>query len=271
MALLATIARHRQTSERLGRALHGLHDVAPAASWSSFVRLVRERPVTVGVVDLGAVAGDALTAVTSFRALYPGTALVLLDSLHRRPADLFRLGRTGVSHLVLWGIEDPAVHLRSAVGAAVRAGVLGRLLRTISGRLPRREAAAVHLALDTVHRAWSADAFATHVGLTRPALSERFRRVGLPPVGHLLMWVRVLYACQWLTDPGRSAESVSRQLEYSTGAAFRRALKLCTNATPTEVIQEGGLDFGVSQFLERTELGSLGDWTSGPGLTYADA
>src|ERR671934_141929 len=44
-------------------------------------------------------------------------------------------------------------------------------------------------------------------------------------------------------EPGRTGESVSRQLEYSSGAAFRRALREYTGATPTHVAERGGLEF----------------------------
>jgi AraC-like DNA-binding protein len=74
--------------------------------------------------------------------------------------------------------------------------------------------------------------------------------VGLPSAGQLLVWAKLLHASRWLGDPGRSAESVSRQLEYSSGAAFRRALRTFVGATPTEVVTEGGLRFILGRFLD---------------------
>ncbi|MBI4540667.1 MAG: helix-turn-helix transcriptional regulator [Gemmatimonadetes bacterium] len=260
MALLAAIARDRALAERLQAALAGLHEVAWVMSWRSFMRLVRERPVTGSLVDMGIVAGDGPGTVVTFRAWYPRTGLVLLGSFHRRPADLFRLGRGGVDGIVLLGVEDPGVHLRSAVAASLRNGVVARVMRVLSRRVPRRELEAVHLALEGVHRAWSADEFAERLGVTRPVLSERFRGVGLPSVGRLLLWVRVLHACSWLTEPGRTAESVSRQLEYSSGAAFRRALRLCTGATPTQVIERGGLDLALERFQDRLAPRPVSAW-----------
>src|SRR5690606_5059328 len=105
--------------------------------------------------------------------------------------------------------------------------------------------------LDSVDRRPAADDFAREAGLSRPFLSECLKRAGLPSAGHLLIWVRLLQAGYWLEEPGRSAESVSRQLEYSSGAAFRRALRHYVGATPTEVIQGGGLVFVLRRFLER--------------------
>jgi AraC-like DNA-binding protein len=109
-------------------------------------------------------------------------------------------------------------------------------------------------AMDSVHRMWSAEELAEEIGLTRPHISECFRRVGMPSLGHFLLWTRLFHAAHWLEEPGRTGESVGRQLEYSSGAAFRRALKHYTGATPTKVREKGGLRFVFRKFLERTGL-----------------
>jgi AraC-like DNA-binding protein len=116
----------------------------------------------------------------------------------------------------------------------------------------------VVLTMNSVHRMWSAEELAEEIGLTRPHISERFRRVGLPPLGHFLLWTRLFHAAHWLAEPGRTGESVSRQLEYSSGAAFRRALKHYTGATPTQVREKGGIRLVFRTFLSRTGLLGLG-------------
>jgi len=55
-------------------------------------------------------------------------------------------------------------------------------------------------------------------------------------------------------EPGRTGESVSRQLEYSSGAAFRRALRNYVGMTPTEVRAFGGLPPVLSRFLDECGL-----------------
>ena len=93
------------------------------------------------------------------------------------------------------------------------------------------------------------------MGLSRPHLSVCLKEFGLPSAGHLMGWVRLLHAGRWLSDPGRSAESVSRQLDYSSGAAFRRALRAYVGATPSRVAEGGGLGFVLERFLRRCGLG----------------
>jgi AraC-like DNA-binding protein len=123
--------------------------------------------------------------------------------------------------------------------------------RAFSPYLASRELDTVRFAMDRVHQRLSAEHFATALGLSRPFLSERLKASGLPSAGHLLTWARLLHAGFWLEEPGRTGESVSRQLEYSSGAAFRRALKLYTGATPTEVARDGGLGFVLARLFEK--------------------
>jgi AraC-like DNA-binding protein len=83
-------------------------------------------------------------------------------------------------------------------------------------------------------------------------VAPAFWKVLRPP---LLVWAKLLHAGRWLADPGRSAESVSRQLEYSSGAAFRRAQRTYVGATPTQAREGGGLRFVLRRFLDACGLG----------------
>ena len=128
------------------------------------------------------------------------------------------------------------------------------VLRELSPLLPPRELETVRVAMDSVHRNQSAERVADVLGLTRPHLSECMKQVGLPSLGHFLLWTRLFHAGLWLEEPGRTGESVARQLEYSSGAAFRRALKLYTGRTPTEVRFGGGFRLVFREFMARTGL-----------------
>lgn len=252
MALIATMARNSGLEQRVVRALAGRHDVAAGASWHGFRRLVRERPVTAAVVDLLALERlRSLTeALSEVRVAYPSLGLVLLVHPSSDPVALFNLGRTGVQNLVFVAVDRLDPELVRAVARASERGATATLTRVLSPFLPRRELWAVHRAMDGVHHRWTADGFAASVGLSRPFLSEVLKARGLPSVGHLILWTRLLHAGLWLTEPGRTGESVSRQLEYSSGPAFRRALKHYTGTTPTGVVERGGLHFVLRRFLE---------------------
>jgi len=261
MALIALYVRQRAERERIAELLEQRHTVAGSPSWSGFERLVKERPVTVGVVDLHGLGprGRAVSRLLRLRTRFPGLGTVVLVRHTRDPVSLFRLGAAKVRNVVLLESRGRSPTLLRGVERALRRGAASRVIRAVSPHLPRTELEAVGLALDGIHHRWSAEDFAEQVGLSRPFLSERFKECGLPSVGHFLIWTRLFHAGHWLTDPGRTAESVSRQLEYSSGAAFRRALRGRTGATPTELIEAGGVRVVLRHFLARCRFREWSD------------
>ena len=260
MAFLAVFARDRPLKLRLTEILEPEHSLSWSRSWGGLNRVVRERPAVTAIVDLESVPPFPTSerVLAGFRAQFPHLGLVLLLRRHKDPFTLFRLGKAGIRELVLLPVEDLRRALPRTLAVAGRGGAASFVLRGLSRFLPRRELQIAHLAMDSVHRRWSAEELAGEVGLTRPYLSERFKNLGLPSLGHFLLWTRLFHAGHWLEEPGRTGESVSRQLEYSSGAAFRRALKLYTGATPTEVKRGGGCHLVFRCFLRRHGLENSG-------------
>jgi AraC-like DNA-binding protein len=217
---------------------------------------VRERPATGAVIDQGALPSfpSAERVLAGLRTRFPHLGLVLLLRLDRDPFTLFRLGKAGIKNLVPLPSEELEDGLLKAVAHAGEGGATAFVMRALSYFLPPRELRAAFLAMDSVHRRWTAEQMAEEIGLTRPYLSECLKGVGLPSLGHFLLWTRLFHAGHWLEEPGRTGESVGRQLEYSSGAAFRRALKLYTGASPTRIRENGGLRFVFRCFLSRNGL-----------------
>ena len=231
-------------------ALAGRHDVAVATTWRHLGVALRERPVSLCVIDRQSLClAHGCEAFVTLRRRFPSVGFVLLESGSVEPRRLLDLGRLGFRSLALVGDEGEEWDLRRNVEHAWKGTVASRVLRAISVRVPLREGKVLRLALDHVHECWSAELLAGRVGLSRPFLSVLLKRAGLPSTGRLLAWIRLLHAAEWLGDPGRSGQSVSRQLEYSSGAAFRRALMNYTGATPTLTVKKGGMPFVLRHFL----------------------
>ncbi len=236
------------------------HSVAFGHSWGGLNRVVRERPVIGALIDLDAVPSfpSAEGALAGLRAQFPHLGLVLLLRRHRDPFTLFRVGKAGIANLSILFLDEVRLGMARALARAGDDGATSRVLRALSPHLTGRELRVAFLAMDFVHRRWTAEDLAGEAGLSRPHLSECLKKSGLPSVGHLLLWARLFHAGHWLEDPGRTGESVGRQLEYSSGAAFRRALKLYTGATPMEVREGGGLRLVLHHFFRRTGLPAPG-------------
>ena len=241
---------------RLTEVLEPRHSLVIGHSWGGVIRLIRERPTTGAIVDLEAVTPlpSSEAALANLRAQFPHLGLVLLVRRYRDPFTLFRLGRAGIRNLILLKLDDLESELNRALARAGEGGATALVTRFLSPYLPGRERRLAFLAMDSVHRRWSAEEMAREMALTRPFISERMKDFGLPSLGHFLLWTRLFHAGHWLEEPGRTGESIGRQLEYSSGAAFRRALKHYTGATPTQVRERGGAHLVLSHFLRRTRL-----------------
>ncbi len=231
-------------------------DVATARSWDGLLRLVRERPTTAVVVDSGALSGQLEDeAMGELRRRFPSVATVFVARPRVDPLCLFRLGRAGIRGLVLLPFDALSRdRLVGAIWGALGSSTDAIVTRAVSPHVPARELRAVRLALDGVQRGWATEDLAHALGLTRAHTSVRLKTCGLPSTGHLLTWAKLLHAARWLTDPGRSAQSVSRQLEYSSGAAFRRALRSYVGSTPTALRDQGGLPPVLDRFLDACRL-----------------
>jgi AraC-like DNA-binding protein len=231
--------------------------VAHASTWDRLVYLIRERPATCVILDEGSLptfrGSDG--SITELGENFPSVAQVLIARPATDPYALFRLGRAGVANLLLLRLDDLERDLPETILRALGGGAHSLVTRLLSPYLPARETNVLRLAFEGAQSGWTTKDLADRSGLTRPHLSVRLKAVGLPSAGHLLVWARLLLAAQWLADPGRSAESVSRQLEYSSGAALRRTLRNYVGVTPTAVREAGGLSLVLDRFLATCGLG----------------
>jgi len=260
MPFSVVLTRDSEAQHAIRASLTRAGLVAYASSWDRLMFLVRERPATCVVLDEGALPGSMGPAgsLTELRSSFPSVAQILVARPFTDPYTLFRLGRAGIDNLVLLRLDELDREMPEAVIRAASTGAYALVARVVSPYLPAREMRAIRLAFEGAQLGWSARDFAEGAGLTRPHLSVRLKDAGLPSAGHLLVWTRLLLAGHWLSDPGRTAESVSRQLDYSSGAAFRRALRNYVGGTPTMVRDAGGISFVMERFLDACGLGRIG-------------
>jgi AraC-like DNA-binding protein len=234
---------------------------ASARSPERLSRLIRERPVTAVVVDSGALgpSNPADVVLREIARRFPSVGSVFVSRPSVSPVALLRLGRAGITGLEVLSAADLPLGLAGGLARATRDGTRARALRAVGTALDGWSRPVVGLALDGAVRGWDADQLAEAMGWTRAHLGVRLRERGLPPPGRLLLWARILHAARWIPEPGRTAESVSRQLDYANGATFRRALRSTLACTPTGLVSGGGFDVALRAFLDVCGVGdSLG-------------
>jgi AraC-like DNA-binding protein len=260
MGFFAVFSKDSDLRAMVRRSLEASHSVADTASWERTLHLVKERPVTAVVLDQAALgpAGGAESALAVLNARFGTLAVVLVARPDADPNTLLRLGRTASGGLVLVRVDDLAADVPRVADRALTRSVGALVTRAVSPYLAAREVRAVRGTLDGAVRGWSAEEVAARLGATRPHVSVLLSAVGLPSLGRLLTWCKLLHAGRWLEDKGRSAQSIARQLDYSSGAAFRRALRNYTGTTPTAVRESGGLAFVLDRFLRACALRGRG-------------
>ena len=255
MALITILTRNRTLVQATSLSLGEDHALLPVATWTRLSWAFREHPVTCAVIDSNALKrADPEEELLDLARRFPSVGLVLVATRDVAAGRLFRLGRAGVSGLLLLPVDGIARDLPKAVRKVLLRSTASLVMRLFSPSLSRKERGILGLALEAPQRGWATEDVAGRVGLTRPHVSVKLAAHGLPSLGHLLIWSRMLHAGRWLAEPGRSAESVSRQLDYSSGSAFRRALKNYVGATPTQVVEGGGLRVVLERFVDGCDL-----------------
>jgi AraC-like DNA-binding protein len=247
MALIAALL-----PDKLDRsALEGAappHEVAWVDSWRELYRLVRRKPVAVAMADLHAEdRKDGVLRVFRYSNRYPLTPLVVWGDVDGR--ELFRLGKAGASDIVVARDADDRYLVSEVIESALNHGLAPLVDARLRTRVSDEPRDVVRFAVERIPEQIQVPELAAAHDMSVSTLERRFERWGLPTPGRLLLWLRVLYGLRWLLEPGRSVESVAYQLGYSSGAAFRRAIKATIGGRPSPLRNERGFDQALDRFV----------------------
>lgn len=195
-----------------------------ARDWRHLSRLVRRRPVFAAIADLHAEPGkDGALRVYRFRQRYPLTPLVVWGEVEGR--DLFRIGKAGATDVIVAASTRNPTLVEEIIEASLDSNLADMVERGLDGRIADEAVPFVRRAAIGIGDGIQVSDLADSIDISVSTLERRFERWGLTTPGRLLLWLRVLYGLRWLLEPGRSIESVARQIGYSSGAAFRRAVR----------------------------------------------
>jgi AraC-like DNA-binding protein len=255
MAFIAALLPNEGDRRALVAAA-GEHRLLWADSWRGLNTLVRDRPVAAVVTDLHAEPRkDGALRVYRFAQRYPLTPLVGWGSPDGR--ELFRIGKAGARDVVLAHDATDAVLIGEVLAASLRAA-LPRLIRgRLAGRIDDQALMVIGTAADRIPDGIQVPDLAAVFGYSISTLERRCEALHLPTPGRMLLWLRVLFGLRWLLEDGRSVESVAAQLGYSSGAAFRRAIKATVGGRPTPLRNAAAFDQALENFA--VECGASSD------------
>lgn len=225
------------------------HRMAWANDWRDLIRVVKDQPVIAAVADLHAERGkDGVLRIHRFARRYPHTPILVWGDLDGR--DLFRLGKAGATDVVVSADAVNPGLLAELIGDATRDRLVGRLDARLAGRIGPDGRKLVGTAAAGIAEGIQVPDLAEAHGLSVSTLERRCQEWGLTTPGRILLWLRIMYGLDWLLEPGRSVESVAGQLGYSSGAAFRRAIKVTVGGKPTPLRNPDGLRAAINGFVE---------------------
>jgi AraC-like DNA-binding protein len=219
-----------------------------ADSWRELQRVVRRNPVSLVVMDLHAeTRKDGALRVFRFVQRFPLTPLVVWGDVDGR--DLFRVGKAGATDIVISRDADDDLLVREIIDRALTRGLWPALEPKLGARVDSEGIALLRYAAEHIPDQIQVPELAAAFDVSISTLERRCERWMVPTPGRLLLWLRVLHGLRWLMEPGRSVESVGHQLGYSSGAAFRRAIKASVGARGGSLRGMEGLDRAFDMFV----------------------
>lgn len=224
MALIAALLPDAADRDAFGAAASS-HRTVWADDWRDLTAVVKREPAVAAVADLHAEPGkDGALRVLRFSRRYPRTPLVVWGDLDGR--DLFRVGKAGAFDVVLAPETRNWEIIGERVGHATFDRIADRIDMLVRAHLGDEGRTLIRSATSRMADGIQVPDLAAVNDFSISTLERRCQEWGLTTPGRVLLWLRIIYGLNWLQEPGRSVESVATQIGYSSGAAFRRALKV---------------------------------------------
>ena len=246
MAFIAALLPNEADRDALSAAAMD-HRVLWAESWRGLNALVRDRPVALVVTDLHAEPRkDGALRVYRFAQRFPLTPLVGWGNPDGR--ELFRIGKAGARNIVLSQDAEDSALIGELLEASLRTALPRVLRERLQGRISDAALQLIITASERIPDGIQVPELASVFGYSISTLERRCEALELPTPGRMLLWLRVLFGLRWLLESGRSVESVAAQLGYSSGAAFRRAIKATVGGRPTPLRNSAAFDLAVGSF-----------------------
>ena len=248
MAIIAALLPNQADREYLTAAVPP-HQVLWVESWRELLRAVRRQPVGLVVMDLHAeTRKDGALRVFRFTQRYPLTPVIAWGDVDGR--ELFRLGKAGAADVIISRHADDPVLVREIIELALGRGLWPLIEAELRGRIDPDGIELVRYATDHIADQIQVPGLASAFDVSISTLERRCERWRLPTPGRLLLWLRVMHGLRWLMEPGRSVESVGHQLGYSSGAAFRRAIKATIGGKGLPLRGNDVIDRALTQFAD---------------------
>ncbi|HEY0778482.1 MAG TPA: helix-turn-helix domain-containing protein [Gemmatirosa sp.] len=155
--------------------------------------------------------------------------------------DILALVGAGAHALVVRGIDDERHAFRAALRGAEQRCTAALVYARVRDHLPAAVAPLVALYLRADGMPPSVAEAADLLGVHRKTLVNRLAAAGCPTPRALRTWCRLFVAARLLEEPGRTIDSIARQLDFDSTTGLRNALKRYTGHGAGAIRAAGGL------------------------------
>jgi AraC-like DNA-binding protein len=240
--IVAVLVRDPVGRARIQDALRGFAQVQLCDREDELFALLLNGTAGVVVIDPRDRTGTpTIPFIRTIRERFPNVPTVAYCALTPyTSSDVLALARAGVNDLILRGIDDERVTLRSALASAQDHCVARRALDVLGPSVPAPVHPFLTYCLEHAGAPLSVGDVAKALGVHRKTLVDRLSSAGMPNPSAMIAWCRLLIAARLLEDT-RPVEQVAMLLDFPSGAALRNMLKRYTGLKPSEIRENGGL------------------------------
>ena len=242
VAGLVEPARYADLQRLLARAAARLEGVIPhvlpklVTDWGEVQGLALQGGVGLVIVDAfwrGRLCDEPCGVFRRAFASVPIVAISRPDQVS--VSDIFALARVGVTAAVVDGDPRAEEVIASALAHSSYAATVGTLRDALSPA-----AMSLVARLIPLMRARSIRQLGQAIGRHPKTLRLWAREAGLPPLGRLTAWLRLMHAAHLLGDRARTVENVATALGYPSANAFRNQLRRYLGVTPSMLARPEG-------------------------------
>lgn len=268
MLHVATLVCERFAIARLRQAAGACSSFHSCACGEELVRVVRQEPVSLVVVEPWDSAGAPVAPVVErIRIAHPAIPVVAYCTCD--PAsirELVNLTQAGIRGVVLRDVDEPSA-IKDIFDAVREHSAAAQLFTALRPRIPESLRSLVWQCLRDAPLNLTVGSLAKALRINRKTLGRRLARECWPGPRELLTWSRLLVAIRNLDDGGRSVEQVAMRLDFPSATAFRNSLRRHVGLRPLDVRARGGVKCVLGAFersLERRRLLPTKVYGSGP-------
>jgi len=252
LALILLVTSDTRAETALARALDPPYQVRVAASLSEVEQRLAGGEIRACIVDVfHALSPFPAGTLQKIRKQHPAVALIAASEFSGREIELYRLGRMNVDGVIRLETNPSPRDIHTLVEGALGSRLAAYVVASVAFDLSPLPRDAIRWCIEHAEAKPQVSRLAGALGVSRKTLLKELKAVGVRPPRDLLLWGRLIRACDLLERGDETVESVAYHLGYSTGGALRRALRKKVGHSPTALLQRGGLDLTLDAFRRR--------------------